>query len=142
MIDWVGEKLASQCDDLVVCGRDEPGFSSIPDRPDANIGPLGGLNAALHYAAQGGYEAVLSAGCDAPNLPPDLADILRGNGAAIVRSQPVVGFWPISLATDLDVFLTDGGRALYGFAESVHARQVAFDPPLLNVNHPHDLPDD
>ncbi|NNE49727.1 MAG: molybdenum cofactor guanylyltransferase, partial [Altererythrobacter sp.] len=33
----------------------------------------------------------------------------------------------------------DGGRALYGFAESVNARQITVDPPLMNVNRPSDL---
>jgi molybdopterin-guanine dinucleotide biosynthesis protein A len=103
------------------------------------LGPLGGLNAALHHAAAKGYDTVLSAGCDIPNLPSDLAQALQGEGAAIVQSQPVVGLWPAALAAPLDVYISEGGRALYGFAERVGARQVAIDPPLMNVNRPEDL---
>lgn len=139
LIDLVGRALATQCSALVVCGREEDGFTCLSDRPEPGLGPLGGLNAALHYAAANGFDAVLSAGCDIPNLPPNLAEELQGEGAAIVQSQPVVGLWPFSLAAPLDTYLSDGGRALYGFAESIEARQVQIDPPLMNVNRPEDL---
>ena len=139
MIDLVGAALAAQCNALVVCGREEPGFECLPDLPEPNMGPLGGLNAALNYALSKGFDAVLSSGCDIPNLPVGLADSLAGDGAAIVKSQPVVGLWPASLAPRLDIFLRDGARALYGFAESIDARQVTIDPPLMNVNRPEDL---
>ncbi len=142
LIDRVGASLSGQCNSVIICGRDEPGNFCIADRPAADLGPLGGLNAALHHAQTQGYSHVLSAGCDVPNLPDDLAQSLAGEGAAIVRSQPVVGLWPAHLAPDLERYLNAGGRALYGFAESVSARQIAFDPPLLNVNQPSDLPGD
>ena len=45
-------------------------------------------------------------------------------------SQPVIGLWPAKLAPELDRFLADGGRALYRFAEAVHARQIALEAPL------------
>jgi molybdopterin-guanine dinucleotide biosynthesis protein A len=140
LIDCAAAALDAQCDRVIICGREEPGFTCIPDLPAADLGPLGGLNAALLHAAQEGYSHVLSAGVDAPNLPHDLAQTLRGEGAAIVQSQPVVGLWPAALAQELSAFLSGGGRALYGFAESVGARRIAFDPPLMNVNKPGDLP--
>ena len=141
LIDLVYDHLSVQCDAIVVCGREEEGFACIPDAPEAGLGPLGGLNAALLHAAAEGFTHVLSAGCDVPNLPADMAQVLAGEGPAIVRSQPVVGLWPVDLAGALEEFLAGGGRALYGFAERVHARQIAFDPPLLNVNTPADLPE-
>ncbi len=139
MIDLVGSALAPQSSALIVCGREEPGFECLPDRPEPGLGPLGGLNAALHYAAVHGFDAVLSAGCDVPNLPDDIAQALAGETAAIIQNQPVIGLWPATLSNRLDSYLTSGGRALYGFAESVSARQVPFDPPLMNVNRPEDL---
>ncbi|MEP5936847.1 MAG: molybdenum cofactor guanylyltransferase [Erythrobacter sp.] len=140
LLDRVAKALAEQCDQLVLCGREEAGFTCLADRPTPDLGPLGGLNAALHHAAANGFDAVLSSGCDAPNLPQTLTQQLSGEGAAIVQSQPVVGLWPSALATQLDAFIADEGRALYGFAERAGARQIAFDPPLLNVNRPEDLP--
>ncbi len=136
----VADALGSQTTALVICGREEPGFGCIPDRPDHGLGPLGGLNAALAFAGTHGFTHVLSAGVDIPNLPPDLAARLAGKGAAIVADQPVVGWWPASLAHDLDAFLEAGGRALYAFADHVSARRVRIEPPLMNVNRPVDLP--
>lgn len=124
----------------MICGREEPGLDGLEDRPEPGLGPLGGLNAALHHARLHGFDAVLSAGCDAPNLPRDLAATLAGEGAGIVQSQPVVGLWPTALCGALDAFIAKGGRALYGFAEQVGARRVRYDPPLININRPEDLP--
>jgi molybdopterin-guanine dinucleotide biosynthesis protein A len=139
MLDLVGAALAVQCDALVLCGRVEEGFACLPDRPGPDLGPLAGLNAALHHAVEQGFDTVLSAGCDVPNLPATLAQSLGGEGPAIVDDQPIVGLWPSQLAVQLDNFLSDGSRALYGFAESVKARRVTIEPPLMNVNRPEDL---
>ncbi|WP_152433195.1 molybdenum cofactor guanylyltransferase [Erythrobacter sp. THAF29] len=140
LIDRVGRALAEQCDAIVVCGREEPGFDCLPDRPEPGLGPLGGLNAALHHAASHGLTHVLSCGCDVPNLPKDIAQVLSGEGPAIVQSQPVVGLWPAETGEMLDTFLASGERALYAFADHVGARRIAFDPPLININAPEDLP--
>jgi molybdopterin-guanine dinucleotide biosynthesis protein A len=125
---------------VIVCGREEAGCVCIADLPGPDLGPLGGLNAALDYAAGHGFTHILSAGVDVPNLPRDLAQTLSGPGAGIVQSQPVVGLWPVALAPVLSDFLARGGRALYGFAEAAGARRIAIDPPLMNINRPGDLP--
>ncbi|MEO1488404.1 MAG: molybdenum cofactor guanylyltransferase [Pseudomonadota bacterium] len=139
LIDCVASSLRAQSDDLVVCGREEPGFACLPDRPEAGLGPLGGLSAALHHGRAQGFTHVLSAGVDVPNLPQTIAQVLAGEGAAIVQSQPVVGLWPAALEPDLDAYLAEGQRALYGFGERVNARQIAFNPTLMNINEPSDL---
>lgn len=139
LIDRVAGVLRPQADALVVCGREDPSFTCLPDWPEPGLGPLGGLNAALRHARAEGFDAVLSTSCDVPNLPSGLRAVLSGDGASCAADQPVVGWWPASLAGDLDAYLAGGGRALYGFAERVGARQVRFDPPLANVNRPEDL---
>lgn len=139
LIDRVADALGSQTTAIVVCGREEPGFGCVPDQPEAGLGPLGGLNAALVFAETHGFAHVLSAGVDCPNLPPDLSRQLSGKGATVVASQPVVGLWPVSVSGDLADFIGDGGRSLYGFVDHVDARQITLDPPLLNVNRPEDL---
>ena len=139
MIDRVADALGIQSQALVICGRDEPGFGCIADLPSPDLGPLGGLNAAMLFAETHGFTHVLSAGVDIPNLPETLAAQLAGEGAAIVADQPVVGYWPVLHAADLSEFIEQGGRALYGFAERVGARRITLDPPLLNVNRPEDL---
>lgn len=104
------------------------------------MGPLGGLCAALHHAQESGFDAVLAAPCDVPNLPGDLFGMLEGETAAIVQSQPVVGYWPASLAGPLEEYLLRGERRIYNFAEQSGARLVRFDPPLMNINEVGDLP--
>ncbi|UIP07864.1 molybdenum cofactor guanylyltransferase [Erythrobacter sp. SDW2] len=139
LIDRVATALAEQCEAVVVCGREEADFACLDDMPEQGLGPLGGLNAALHHALTAGYDAVLSSGCDVPNLPADLAQQLAGDGAAHASEQPVVGLWPVALAPQCNAFLQSGGRSLYGFGEHVGARLVAVSPPLRNVNAPEDL---
>lgn len=136
LIDRVASALALQCDAVVVCGREEAGFACLPDLPEAGLGPLGGLNAALHHALALGFDAVLSSGCDVPDLPPDLAARFAGLSAAHVDEQPVVGLWPASLAPLCSGYLQAGRRSLYGFAEHSGAQAVALAPPLGNINTP------
>ena len=131
--------MAAQCDALVVCGREEPGFVCIPDWPEAGLGPLGGLAAALRHAEERGFSGVLSAGVDVPDLPHDLAAALAGEGAGIVESQPVVGLWPVADFLALEAFLHGGGRSLYRFADAIAARRIDLAAPLMNVNRPEDL---
>ncbi|MFN3863155.1 MAG: molybdenum cofactor guanylyltransferase [Erythrobacter sp.] len=140
LIDRVAAALAAQCEGVVVCGREEPGFACISDWPQPGLGPLGGLAAALRHAAGHGFCHVLSAGVDAPDLPHNLYAMLAGEGAAIVESQPVVGLWPTEAAPVLEAFIADGGRSLYRFADHIGARRVALAVPLMNVNRPQDLP--
>ena len=139
LIDRVAAALLAQSVGLVVCGREEPGFRCIPDWPEAGLGPLGGLAAALRHAGEQGFSHVLSTGVDVPDLPFDLADTLAGEGAAIVASQPVVGLWPVEAGAVLEAFLAGGGRSLYRFADAIGARWVELAAPLMNVNRPEDL---
>jgi molybdopterin-guanine dinucleotide biosynthesis protein A len=64
LIEHVADGLRDQVDKLIVCGRAWPGMDWVEDRPFADMGPLGGLNAALHYAQQNGFDEVVTAGCD------------------------------------------------------------------------------
>jgi molybdopterin-guanine dinucleotide biosynthesis protein A len=139
LIDRVASALAAQSEAVIVCGRSDDAYRCIADHPEPGLGPLGGLNAALLYARQNGFDAVLSAPCDVPDLPLDLARQLSGESAAIAEDQPVVGLWPVELAPPLDRFVQEGGRALYGWAEHCGARRIALDPPIGNVNRPEDL---
>lgn len=140
LIDRVAAALSAQCECVVVCGREEAGFACIPDWPEAGLGPLGGLEAALRHAGERGFAQVLSAGVDVPDLPFDLTATLAGAGAAIVESQPVVGLWPVSAAPLLEAFMAAGGRSLYRFADHAGARRVELPRALMNVNRPEDLP--
>lgn len=77
LLDHVAEALRRQTDALIVCGREWPGATSIPDRPAPDQGPLGGLCAALRHAADNGFDAVLTAGCDTLPVPAELLSLLN-----------------------------------------------------------------
>ena len=136
LIDHVIEALAAQTEAVIICGREYADW--VPDRPRANLGPLGGINAALNAAAQRGYAAVLTAPCDVPELPADLAVRLGAGGFA--AEMPVIGLWPVALAPVLDAFLAESDdRSVWRWARRAGVPQVAIDRPLLNINTPDDL---
>ena len=136
MIDAVIARLVPQCTTVVVVGRVHADWPALADRPAGGAGPLAALGAALHHAAATGFDAVLSAPCDVPDLPDDLVQRL-GEGPVVVAGQPVVGLWPARLAAPLDAWLAAGERSVRGFAAAVGARAIAL--PLANINSAADL---
>jgi molybdenum cofactor guanylyltransferase len=136
LIDHALAALAG-CDALVVAGRDWPGMTSLPDRPAPDLGPLGGLCAALHHAAANGFTRVASLPVDSPALPADWRAQL-GDGPVHALGQPVIGIWPASLADGLEAYLADGGRRVRDWVAAIEAPTVDLGP-LANVNNCGDL---
>lgn len=140
LIDHVLAALEPQVDGLVVCGRPEPARSSIDDRPGPDLGPLGGLNAALHHAQAEGYNLVLTTGCDTPDLPADLLAILIGHEPVVLAEQPVIGLWPARLASALDDFLAGSpDRSIRAWMRASRAFEAPIARRIANVNTPADL---
>ena len=138
LIAHVIARLRPQVDALVVVGREYGGEKSIADKPEPGLGPLGGLNAALAYAAANGFEAVLTCGCDLPRLPLNLATRL-GTGPAFATGQPLLAIWPAVLAPALAVHLARGvDRSLRGWIAATTARAVDLGP-IANINVVSDL---
>lgn len=136
LLDWVMLSIGGQVEDVVICGRD----GGLPDRPGGSLGPLAGLNAALHAARERGFEAVLSVPCDAPHLPADLLARLRDGGdTAYLEDAPVIGLWPALMATSLDTYLTGEDRSMRGWARRVGAVGIRLETPIVNINRPADL---
>jgi molybdopterin-guanine dinucleotide biosynthesis protein A len=143
LIVHAARTLGAQADAIVVCGGETvlPGALYLPDRPEAGLGPLGGLAAALFHARQHGFAGVVSTGCDTPLLPAGLVERLReGNGAAYVEGMPLIGWWPSDLTEALDAFLQqDSRRSMRGWAAAAGARAVHLPEPIANINTPGDL---
>jgi len=140
LIDHVIAALTPQVDALVVCGRSWPGLQTIPDRPDPGLGPLAGLNAALHYALAHGHQGVLTAPVDIVPLPLDLRARLAGGPPRTLLRQHAVGYWPTALAPQLEQYLASGERSIRGWIASSGAEAVddsALD--LRNINFVEDL---
>lgn len=140
LIDHVAATLAPWVDALVVCGRTHGALTALPDRPAPDLGPLGGIAAALHHAAGHGFEAVLTLPCDTPVIDPALLAALRDTrGPACLADSPVIGIWPAALAEPLDRFVADDARrSVRGWASAVAARALPWPAPV-NVNRPRDL---
>lgn len=126
--------LETQCDAVIVVGRGD-----VADRPRAGMGPLGGINAALHHAASNNYAEVLTCGVDCGGLAPDTLTELAP-APAYAADQPVIGLWPASAAPALDAFLaTDAKHSMRAFAEMIGARPVTLSAKTANINTREDL---
>lgn len=140
LIDHVAIALNHQVDAIVVCGRSWRDYRDIPDRPGPEMGPLGGLNAALHDGLAHGYEGVLSVPVDIFPLPLDLRARLVGGPPRTLLHQHAIGYWPIALAPLLDQYLICGERSIRGWIAASGA-QAADDSmlELHNINRAADL---
>ncbi len=135
LLDHAREALAAQCDEVVVVGRD----TGIPDSPAPGMGPLGGIAGALHHARQNGHDQVLTCGVDSVDLPADLLARLSP-APSHLESQPVIGLWPVTAASQLDALLaSDTSHSMRAFAEAIGARRIFTPTQPANVNTPGDL---
>jgi molybdopterin-guanine dinucleotide biosynthesis protein A len=132
LIEHAIAALVVRTEAVIVCGREHGDW--VPDRPEPGLGPLGGICAALHAAAERGYGAVLTAPCDVPWLPE-----LPFEGAGYAAEMPVIGLWSAGLAPGLDAFLAEGDdRAVRRWAREAGVPAVSV-PGLANFNTPGDL---
>ena len=141
LLDHAIRALGEHVDEVVLCGRTVEGMVCLPDRPASDLGPLGGINAALHYARQHGFSAVITTGCDMPNFPTELFDTLVGQGAAVLEGQHLAGFWPSTLADRLDQHLMQiSNRSLFAWFDQISPRFVTMpDLVMPNINRVGDL---
>lgn len=124
LIEHAIDSLAGQVDQIAVCGRAVPALLHLADRPCTRLGPLGGLNAALNYAAVHGFDAVLSAPCDVLPLPANLLSYLGSRGPSHLRNQHAVGCWPARLARELDRHIEEGNRSVRSWIAHCGSREV------------------
>lgn len=143
LIERVLAALRPHVDAVVICGRDWPEEFSLADRPAPDLGPLGGLNAALAHGLANDFDRVLSAPCDVPTITPLLLRQLNTcDGPAVIGDLPVIGMWPTALAPRLDCYLAKGGsRSVTAWARACGAvaLSVAHAGLPRNINRPEDL---
>src|SRR5690606_34395444 len=100
---------------------------------------MGGIAAGLRFAADGGYDSVISCSVDGLGLPENLLELLSPP-YAYLASQPVIGHWKTNAASIAEAILqSEGRRSMFAFATAANARpvQTAFQP--ANINTPADL---
>ncbi|GGB35094.1 molybdenum cofactor guanylyltransferase [Sphingomonas metalli] len=128
--------IAPHVDEVVLIGREH----GVPDLPRDGLGPLGGIAAALDYAATHGYRCVMTIGCDMPVVPPVVIEALLRRAPAYCLDAPILGVWPAALGAHLLSYLeVTAERSVMGWARSIGALPVAADGPVPNVNTPQDL---
>lgn len=133
------DALSGWCEHVVVTGRETAPAPTLPDWPRADMGPLGGLAAAMRHAQDEGYDHVLSCSVDAAFLPDDLLERL-GPAPACLAAQPVIGLWPTSATAVLEALLHSEDRhSMRRFADLAGARLVEAGIAIPNVNTPEDL---
>ncbi|WP_246088473.1 molybdenum cofactor guanylyltransferase MobA [Phreatobacter stygius] len=162
ILDRVVERLAPQCDGLIVNANGDPdrfgflGFPVVADDVPGFAGPLAGILAALDWTAAHRPDIawVLSVATDAPFLPRDLVSRLHiarqeaGVPLACAQSgeqtHPVIGLWRVDLRADLrhalvveDMRKIDRWTARHGVAAALWPL-VPYDP-FFNANTPEDL---
>lgn len=135
----VRQGLAAHAEDIVVCGRSWPGLVSLADRPESGLGPLGGLCAALGFAAENGFDRVLSAPVDIYPFPGDLSVLLAGERPRVYTHQYLIGSWPSSFAAALARHLAGGERSVRSWLAASGAELVADPPGLRNINYRSDI---
>lgn len=154
LVAWVAERIAPQVDEVLVSANRnleryrELGFTVLPDLMPDFPGPLAGLHRALEVAR---HPLWLSAPCDTPFLPGDLAQRLlaglRENNAEIAVAvveghlQPVICLGRAELRAGLGEFLARGGRRVGEWQAGLRRVTVSFDDPdfFRNINTLDDL---
>lgn len=130
-----------------------------PDDMGGFEGPLAGLQTGLRRCST---EWMLTAPCDSPFLPPDLAQRLAEaleqqqaevavavtmdadeSGDAFQRVHPVFSLMKVSVLQQLSAYLDNGGRRLDGWYKSVRVAEVLFNDSAAfrNINTLADLKD-
>jgi len=164
VLDQVIARLGAQVDQMVLNANggperfDEFGLPVVADSLDGFLGPLAGVLAGLDYAADHGFDHIVSVAADTPFFPTDLVSALETatkhmdvpialaatkiEGGKTVR-HPTFGLWHVALREDLRSALQDGLRKVVLWTDQHGAETHVFDSgeidPFFNINTPEDL---
>ncbi|MEL6415545.1 MAG: molybdenum cofactor guanylyltransferase [Pseudomonadota bacterium] len=121
----------------------------VADLLSGSLGPLAGIHAALNWAEQAGYAAVLTSPVDTPLLPKNYVERLVETGAPAIakcddRLHFLHGLWPTHLREKLALAVENGLRSARDWATESQAVVCEFHyqaglDPFFNVNTPEDL---
>ena len=164
VLDQVIARLGAQVDQMVLNANGDParfdefGLPVVADSLDGFLGPLAGVLAGLDYAAEHGFDHIVSVAADTPFFPTNLASALETaskhmdvpialaatkiEGVKTVR-HPTFGLWPVALREELRTALQDGLRKVVLWTDQYGAETHVFDrgdiDPFFNINTPEDL---
>ena len=164
VLDQVIARLGAQVDQMVLNANGDParfdefGLPVVADSLDGFLGPLAGVLAGLDYAAEHGFDHIVSVAADTPFFPTNLAaaletaskhmDVPIALAATKIEDgktvrHPTFGLWPVALREDLRSALQDGLRKVVLWTDQHGAETHVFDSgeidPFFNINTPEDL---
>nr|WP_308937190.1 gephyrin-like molybdotransferase Glp [Duganella vulcania] len=160
LVEHVMRRLAPQAAGIVInANRNLPQYQAVageapvlPDYLDGFEGPLAGLQIGLQYCPT---ELLLTAPCDSPFLPADLAERLHAamqaqdadvalavtmesedGGEPQRQLHPVFALLKASLLPQLDAYLATGARRMESWYKSLRVAEVMFDDAdaFRNIN--------
>ncbi|MQA40039.1 molybdopterin molybdotransferase MoeA [Rugamonas aquatica] len=160
LVEHVMRRLAPQVATVVInANRNLPQYQAVagaapvlPDYLDGFEGPLAGLQIGLQYCPT---ELLLTAPCDSPFLPDDLAErlhaaLLEQNADVALavtmeaeegvepyrQPHPVFALMKASLLPQLDTYLDTGARRMESWIKSLRVAEVMFDDAdaFRNIN--------
>ncbi|WP_308937145.1 gephyrin-like molybdotransferase Glp [Duganella sp. BJB1802] len=160
LVEHVMRRLAPQAAGIVInANRNLPQYQAVageapvlPDYLDGFEGPLAGLQIGLQYCPT---ELLLTAPCDSPFLPADLAERLHtamlaqdadvalavtmeseDGGEPQRQLHPVFALLKASLLPQLDAYLATGARRMESWYKSLRVAEVMFDDAdaFRNIN--------
>ncbi len=133
------DALSGWCEHVVIAGREMGPAPTIPDWPQAGMGPLAGIAAGLHHAQDADFTSVMTCGVDSVELPENLLDLLDP-APAYLESQPVIGHWGTDTASAIEAILQSEGRhSMLAFTAAINARAVKLASKPANINTRADL---
>ena len=156
MIDWIIERLSAQVDEIVLNANGDTrrfaqlGLQVIIDlRSDVGT-PLAGLHAALAFAKNNGFDAVLTTPSDVPFLPADLLQrLLAANRDAVISASGgqlhyLTGLWSPGLLPAIeDAVKQPRTPRLQDWCRACGAAVVEWSAnpydPFFNINTPEQL---
>ena len=160
------ERLKAQTDGIIINANGDPsrfaGFEAtvVPDTISGFAGPLAGVLAGMRYAAalENPPVFIVTGAADTPFFPNTLVErflseaktnetiVLAGSNS---RRHPVFGLWPVSLAEDLETWLSDEeNRKVLAWVNQHPWAMAEFEEPafkdhdtdpFFNINTPEDF---
>ena len=164
LLGHVIQRLKPQVSKMILNANGDPTRFADFDLPVVSdsitgfAGPLAGVLAGLDYAAEHGFDDIITVAADTPFFPDTLLTVLTqarvdaGTPLAMAMTpdparglsrHPTFGLWPVSLREDLRAAINAGTSKVVAWTEPHGCAKAVFptDPidPFFNVNTPEDL---
>lgn len=159
------ERLKPQVSAIVINANGDPSrfapfdLPVVADSIAGFAGPLAGVHAGLEWVKENrpGIRYAVTVATDTPFFPADLVRqfLAASKGApalVVARSEegthPVIGLWPVAVATEIEASLKQGKRAVGTWTKEHGAVEVSFPEvevggrridPFFNINQPDQL---